>query len=141
MNKIAIISSVLFFVIACRENNNRQVNVNTIIDREGIYHIKGKNVFLDVRSENDLISYSLMSDTTKLLSNSGEISGFSAWFFLYDNLDNLYVHSSDAGTFVWVKNGNSYKKELINENYNSKSLPVEFYNNLPKSLKANLQNR
>lgn len=88
-----------------------------------------------------LIEYELRdteSDRTLVADSLGRNSG--RWFFYWDDVDRLWVHSKDAGTIVWVpsRSGRFHRNPVIMGSPFLESMPRGFAKNLPRSAQRSL---
>jgi hypothetical protein len=69
------------------------------------------------------------------LGESDSGSDLMRWYFMWDEHDQLWVHNSDAGDWVWTP-GPSFKQiNLFSNRDKAKEAPQAFYDALPESVK------
>ena len=75
-----------------------------VIYYPGTYPCKsGKLALVVAVSSSNIVEYKILERSTGqqlVASNAGSV--YQRWFFLWDDTDSLWVHSSDIGGTVWV---------------------------------------
>jgi hypothetical protein len=105
-----------------------ELSTDTIMDREGTYCSREKNLCIEITIEKDIVKYMLKDTLNRVLFSSSKpsISHFHNWGLLLDAKNSIWVHSSDIGLFVLRKNAEG--------NYDLSS--VDNIKNAPASLIA-----
>lgn len=143
---IGLVCIVFFFSISCTRKSdgndkysNDQSKEKVLIDKVGSFSSKtGKyKLIVDIK-KNSIVQYKVIGhDLNKVLFIDDGGSVYQRWYFVWDNLDNLWVHSSDIGSCVWSKNKDEpwLKSRIEKDSSLFKQMPKEFSANLPNTLK------
>jgi hypothetical protein len=112
-----------------------------MITRQGDYQLDSQGLTLNVfKSADGLLHYRLVQSTgVELLKSSRGMSSFSRWFMQWQpDAQRLWVHSSDIGTVVWLRDASgAFREKAVSEDATLISkIPSEFYGRLPRVLKA-----
>lgn len=88
-----------------------------------------------------VVSYSIaeiLSGRQLARGNAG--SADQRWFFVWDSAGNLWVHSNDAGTSVWLnENGDFMRHPLVKGSRYIPLMPREVRDALPSAMRAALE--
>lgn len=86
-----------------------------VIRRAGIYQLS-KEITLTITVDNkNIVQYQLYDEAAKrILFSDNAGSTYSRWFFFWSLDKSLWAHSSDIGSFVWLKQGDgTYVKSEV----------------------------
>ena len=91
-------------------------------------------------SDCGIVKYEVTNVTTgRKLVSADAGSTYQRWFFVWDDSDNLWVHSSDLGGTVWVRGTDgAFREESPFSPERLKTMPPEYRAGLPRSLKRDL---
>ena len=112
-----------------------------LIDSDGTYLLDPGDYKLVVSLQPDggghLVAYELREPVADAVVASGDAGGnASRWFFYWSVDQELWVHSSDVGTFVWRKqSGAGYQRHLVTDDATIRGMPAAVFDALPDSLK------
>jgi hypothetical protein len=131
---------------ACNRGSGK--NPAGVINRAGTYiltpSVAGSqgNLILTVALTPDgnghLVTFTLADAKSNTVLASGDAgSNGSRWFFYWSASGDLWVHSSDIGSYVWQKqNDGPYKRRLVEADM---KIPTPVFNAMPSSLQKRLK--
>ena len=125
-----LIIGACFF--ACK-NNGKKIHKflkGQLIQSFGIYIDKANNQILEVSNNNGLLKYSFLVKKDTIIKNVENTSVYLNWGLYLDTSNNLWVNSSDIGSWVWLKKNGTYVKQTIKSLPKTIKIPVKFYNSL-----------
>ncbi|MEX0775813.1 MAG: hypothetical protein WD042_08895 [Phycisphaeraceae bacterium] len=111
------------------------------VDKAGVYQLSPGDYRLIVKLQPDdnghLVTYELHAPVSDALIVSGDAGAASARWFLFWSVDHeLWVHSSDIGTFIWQKDPNlGYQRHTVTGGLEVRRMPDMVFDSLPESLK------
>lgn len=134
----------LIALLSCQTEIINETWKGGAIEIPGKYIYKEKNITLYVSNTNDLIDYYVLStkkDT--LLKAPYSFNDFHNWMMYWDKHDMLWVHSSDIGSSIWIKDSlNKYKPyDILHDSIPIHLMPEEIYNNLPSSIQERVDQK
>lgn len=112
-----------------------------LIENGGTYLLDPGGYKLVISLEPDggghLVVYELHEPVAGAVVASGDAgSNASRWFFYWSVDRELWVHSSDVGTFVWQWQSDAgYQRRMVADNATIRRMPDAVFDALPKSLK------
>jgi hypothetical protein len=132
-----LILMAVVFEVGC----GRKPQINTgFIERPGEYRVSGGRCVVVTEGPHGLISYAAKDHNgATLLAATQPFSDSQRWYLYWDEHDQLWIHSSDIGTFVWSKDADNHYAMLTISNSSPASIarmPDSFYARLPSSLRA-----
>ena len=105
----------LFYVVSCVDKSEKKAD--SLIDTKGIFYSKTEKYKLIVEiNNNSIVNYSVIDiKLSKRLFSDNAGSIYQRWYMVWDDMDNLWVHSSDIGGCVWIQNteGNWTKDRIF----------------------------
>ncbi len=111
-----------------------------LIDSDGTYLLDPGDYKLVVSLQPDggghLVAYELREPMADAVVASGDAGGnTSRWFFYWSADRELWVHSSDVGTYVWKQANTGYQRHLVTDDATIREMPDAVFDALPDSLK------
>jgi hypothetical protein len=109
-----------------------------LIDTPGTYKApSGKYALVVSITAKKTVQYAILRTEDKTQVGSGDSgSRFMRWYFVWDQRDQLWVHNSDAGDWVWTPGASFTEYDLMKDAAKAKEAPRAFYDALPDSIKA-----
>ncbi len=119
------------------------VSENQLIQKFGSYTILDKNIKIIVNKSNGFVNINindLQGNSLIDLSNLRRFSAYQGWAILVDNQDNIWINSSDVGTFEVVMTEGRYSlKEFSMDELKEWGVPEKICNLYPPSLKNKIK--
>ena len=133
---------LLFFsllIFSCRKKSSTQHYLTDSIVRDyGKYMDQKTGLILVVWEKNDLLKYSLIKKRDTIFTQNENVSIYQNWFLYMDASNNLWVCSSDIGSWVWLNENGKYKKIDVASTPKHVLIPKRFFSELPGALKRRL---
>lgn len=133
---------LLFFsllICSCRKTSSTQHYLTDSIIRDyGKYIDQKTGLTLVVWNKDGLLKYSLIKKRDTILIQNENASIYHNWFLYMDKNDNLWVSSSDIGSWVSLNENGKYKKVDIVSAPKHVLIPKRFFSELPDGLKKRL---
>ena len=134
---VALVVTVVF-VLRSRREDKSPTNEG-LIRRTGTYTVgtgPGERLLKIWSKDNGVIYFALSDPGSGATLVSEQLgSDFHRWFLYYHNNRDLWVHSSDIGSYVYALNDAGYNRVLLNEAVREQPIPEVFKENLPSSLR------
>ena len=84
-----------------------------LLNRMGEYHLLKNGYILKVSNNDGLLNYVLEGpDQNIILKSQENISVYQRWSMFWDDKNNLWIYSSDIGTFCWERIAKDKYKEV-----------------------------
>jgi hypothetical protein len=127
-------SAVAWLVASCGKPDRK---MGGLIDSPGSYKSPSQRYSLVVSiTLNKTVRYQILAtDGGAALGESDSGSDLMRWYFVWDEHDQLWVHNSDAGDWVWTPGPSFRQVNLFGEKDKAKEAPQAFYDALPESVK------
>ena len=133
---------IFFFgllMFSCRKTSSTKHYLTDSIVRDyGKYIDEKTGLTLMVWKTNGLLKYSLIRKSDTILTQNENASIYQNWLLYMDTSNNLWVCSSDIGSWVWLNKNGRYKKIDITSAPKHVLIPKKFFSKLPDALKERL---
>lgn len=102
--------------------------------------LDGKHTLAVQLTPNKTVTYSVTESASGKPVASGDAgSNHQRWFFFWDKTGNLWVHSSDIGSDVWIGEGGNWTRHPFEKGSpHLQNMPPEVRQGLPQSLRRAL---
>jgi hypothetical protein len=127
---------VLVAVVGCGSRSHS----SSVIDSPGKFPSPGgKYVLKVVVTPQSIVTYSVAQiDSSQQLFSGSAGSTYQRWFFFWDKQGNLWVYSSDIGSWVWKSSDGVFTEVPLADAVKSMQVPDEVKSALPESVKKHL---
>lgn len=121
---------VLILMVTC--NNQEKPKIyddwkGGFIERPGVYILADKKI--EVENLEGIIKYQLLTEDQKVIFSSfSKPSVYHRWFLYWDEMENIWLYSSDIGGEVWKKDTlSTYNHSYLNVFVDTLEMPIEYF--------------